>query len=290
MASDLNQPQPNGLYGSIGWYNGIRIKEIAGRTGTTTAGTKTGKRVFSVLGTIDPAAAQKALEDGPVPINEHDGMFINAISYAEGASEKEWRLTVGYDARIPEVGGTPTISIDSTGGQVLQTYAYNETRFPANGETAPNYNGAIDVQDGAPQGVERIIPVLKINVRAKIARSWVTSPEAYTRIVTGLTGTYNHATFLSYPAGELLFAGATGDVVSDADPLLTYTFLASSNVTGLTIGDIAGIAKKGHDYLWFAYKQVKDQASGLVVSKPRAAYVNQIYGPGDMSLMKIGQS
>ena len=93
---------------------------------------------------------------------------------------------------------------------------------------------------------------------------------------------------MSYAPGELLFAGATGDIVSNDDPFLSYTFLASPNVTGLTIGQITGIQKQGHEYLWFAYRKGKDAATKNIVSLPKAAYVNQIYGPGDMTLLKIG--
>jgi hypothetical protein len=208
----------------------------------------------------------------------------------ERVADEVWDFTAEYRQREPEPGQY-TISIDTSGGQVMQTYAYAEAKYVATGESAPGMNNAIDVQDNKPQGVQRIIPALKISLRAKIKTANIAAvggEMAYAQLISELTGTVNNATaFGQFAAGELLFTGATGDIIAE-DPSLTFSFLASKNVTGLTIGSITGITKKGHDYIWFSFKNDKDATTGLQQSAPRAAYVNRIYGEADHSLLYIG--
>ena len=125
--------------------------------------------------------------------------------------------------------------------------------------------------------MQRIIPALKLTVNAKIKTANITTVGGvvhYARVISELTGTVNNATMLGqFAAGELLFTGASGDIVAE-DPSLQFTFLASKNVSSLTIGDITGITKAGHDYIWFSFKNDKDATTGLPQTKPRAAYVN----------------
>lgn len=289
MASDLNQIMADGFYDHVAFYRGIRIQEISGRSGTdTTTGTDTAERTWRISGTTSPQIAKRALIDGPVPINQYDGLFIESVTYDQGPSHNTWDLTATYSAAVPNVGGY-TVSIDTTGAQILQTSSYGQTRFPAPGTTAPDYLNAIDVQDGSPQGVERIIPALKINVRAKIDTNFITSIMGYSRTIASLTGTTNSVAMFGgvFAIGELLFAGASGEVVAE-EPQLTFTFLASANISGATIGDITGINKLGHQYLWFLFDQAKDATTGMLISKPRAAYVDTIYGAADHTLLKIG--
>ena len=126
-------------------------------------------------------------------------------------------------------------------------------------------------------------------MRAKIAGGHISSAMNYAKTIAELTGTVNSGSMFSgeYAAGELLFAGASGDIVGD-DPTLVFTFLASKNVTGLSIGGITGIAKNGHDYLWFLFDTEKDSATNLLVSSPRACYVDRIYGEADHTQLHIG--
>ncbi|MCC9645016.1 hypothetical protein LOC71_22290 [Rhodopirellula sp. JC740] len=293
MASDLNNNLPNGLYqgGSLGIFNGIRIKEQRGRSGVeTTSGTGTAQRTWLVSNTENPQAAKAALIDGPVLINEFDGKFIESLEWDTGLSSDSWEFTAHYSAAVPNLGSY-TVSIDTTGGTILQTTSYEQTRFAIAGKQAPDFKKAIDVQDGAPQGVQRIIPTLKINVRAKIPTEFIYSPMRYAKLIARLTGTTNVAPMFDdeFAPGELLFAGASGDVVAE-DPQLSFTFLASENATDLSIGGISGITKPGHAYAWALFDTDKDSTTGLLVSKPRAIYVDKIYGGADHDLLKIGHA
>ena len=49
----------------------------------------------------------------------------------------------------------------------------------------------VNVQDNKPEGVDRIIPALKLNIRARIPSSKIGKPISYAKLVAGLTGTVN---------------------------------------------------------------------------------------------------
>lgn len=282
---------PNGEYNDIALYSGISMREVAGREGTDTTNGGTASITWLVKGSQDPTVCRSAMLSGPIDIYTYDGLNIKSLS-RERVGPESWHFTADYDALTPTVGSY-TVAIDTTGAQILQTSSYAQTRFAIAGKVAPDYKNSIDVQDGRPQGVERIIPALKINVRSKIATQYVGSPLRYANLIAELTGTTNNADIFSdtegviYSRGELLFVGATGEVVA-ADPMLTFTFLASKNLTSGTIGDITGINKKGHEYLWFLFDHDKDATTKMLISKPRACYVDRIYGEADHSLLKIG--
>ena len=252
MATDLKRLQQlaNGTYGGVFVSSGIAIREIAGRDGVDTLDSGDASRTFLVEGSADPLACRTAMLLYP-NIKTYDGMNITTLE-REVSGPTSWTFTASYSRTAPSVpsGSNPgyTISIDTTGGTLLRTVAISETRY---GTGAADFKGAIDVQDGVAQGVEIVIPALKINVRARIASQYITSPAAYANIIAELTGTTNlNAEFGgAYAAGELLFLGASGEIVGN-DPTLTFSFAASKNITGLTIGGISGVAKTGHQYLW----------------------------------------
>lgn len=283
--------------GPVYTNNGVSVREVGSREGSDTPGGSGASITWLVTGSADPTVGRTALMNlglsplisgGPIS-NLYDGLSLKVLSRERNGPDS-WLFTADYNEKEPEPGAY-TISIDTSGGQIQQTYAYSESKYVATGETAPDMNNAIDVQDKKPQGVQRIIPALKLTVNAKIKTANITTVGGvvhYARVISELTGTVNNATMLGqFAAGELLFTGASGDIVAE-DPSLQFTFLASKNASSLTIGNITGITKAGHDYIWFSFKKDKDTASGLPQTKPRAAYVNRIYKEADHSLLYIG--
>ena len=63
---------------------------------------------------------------------------------------------------------------------------------------------------------------------------------------------------------------------------------ASPNRTGITVGDITGIAKKGWEYLWVRYEDAEDSTAKTLVKRPVAAYVEKVYESGDFAALGIG--
>lgn len=268
--------------------DGITIRETRGRTANDSVdGRSTAERTFLCQGDPDPATCIQALKDSSILIDTYEGLVRNAIS-TDRVGPEAWELTVSYDALEPEVGDYK-IMLGGNNGTVVQTAAFAQQSYPASGETAPDFGLAIDVQDGVPQGVEVVVPGTKISVIAKIASAYVTSPAAYTKLINSLKGKTNNAVFLGFAAGELKFLDANGPLVDD-DPKLTFDFELSENVTGYSIGNITGIDKKGHDYLWILHKKGVDATTKLPTSTPRAAYVARVHQEADMSVLKIGVS
>ena len=73
-----------------------------------------------------------------------------------------------------------------------------------------------------------------------------------------------------------------------ADWEISFRFAASPNVTGLTIGEMTGIDKKGWEYLWVRYADAEDATAKALVKLPIAAYVEKVYEEGDFSQLGIG--
>ena len=266
---------------------GCYIREMSGRDGTETSKDATSQRTWLVYDNHDPLVCRTALLNQRLAIglDQYANLNLANLNWKRHAGGEKWAFTADY-ATVPEVGGY-TVSIDTTGATGKQTEAYVQSRFVATGETnAREYGTTVNVQNNEPQGVDRTIPALKLNINARIPKANIPDPITYAKTVAGLTGTVNNAPYLGFAAGELLFMGASGDIVTE-EPQLTFTFGASANLSGHTIGPITGITKAGHDYIWFDYKKVKDQTSGLQISKPRAAYVSRVYTWADFSPLGI---
>lgn len=194
-----------------------------------------------------------------------------------------WLAEVKYskEAMAP---GAYQISFSTIGGSVTITQALATQQFP--GGTITEYGGINVDNDGTPQGVDIVIPVLNLTVRAKISAAYSTN--AYLNTLTQLTGTINQAPFLGWAANEVLFLGVEGDFVPLKDTIMSFQFAVSQNVTGLTLGSISGIAKKGHDYLWVKYEKLPENSARGLVPKAKAVFVQRIYQESNFGLLSIG--
>jgi hypothetical protein len=110
----------------------------------------------------------------------------------------------------------------------------------------------------------------------------------YKAALFALTGSVNNAAFRGFAAGEVLFLGASGSQRGQDDWEITFRFAASPNVTGLTVGSITNIDKRGWDYLWVRYADMEDTTAKALVKRPVAVYVEQVYPFADLSGLGIG--
>jgi hypothetical protein len=69
---------------------------------------------------------------------------------------------------------------------------------------------------------------------------------------------------------------------------ITFRFAASLYRTGIVVGEITGIAKKGWQYMWVRYADAEDDAAKAIVKKPVAVYVEKVYEEGDFAGLGIG--
>ena len=263
---------------------------------------------YIASGSDDDLAIKAAVES--FAPETYDGLPRQSVQI-EPISEEYWDASVRYadsSSSSSTSGGTPdpgsgeyTYSFDTMGGtqhitQSLDTVgSYADSSIPS----APDFNGAIGVSNtngnAEVQGVDITVPIYNFSETHYLTVEQVT-PE-YKGTLFQLTGKVNNATFRGLAAGECLFLGASGTLhgtesaegtSGGADWEITYRFAASPNKSGITIGNITGIAKKGWEYLWVRYADVEDMDAMAMVKRPVAAYVEQVYESADFSLLDIG--
>ena len=261
---------------------------------------------YIASGSDDDLAIKSAVEN--FAPETYDSLPRQSVQI-EPISEEYWDASVRYaettsttsgGSSAPDPGsGEYTYSFDTMGGtqhitQSLDTVgSYADSSIPS----APDFHGAIGVSNtngnAEVQGVDITVPIYNFSETHYLTTEQVT-PE-YKGTLFQLTGKVNNATFRGLAAGECLFLGASGtlhgtetDTETTGDWEITYRFAASPNKTGITIGSITGIAKKGWEYLWVRYADVEDMDAMAMVKRPVAAYVEQVYEDGDFSSLDIG--
>ena len=264
----------------------VYIREMAGRDGRQGSQSSSIKRVFLCYDNPDPLICRDAIFNQRVPLDLDGfaGLALDSLEWGGSTGPTKWEFTANY-ADVPEVAGY-TIQLDTGGASETVTEAYFQSGFPASGMSLPLMGTSINL----PEGTDRVIPALKLNIRAKIASKWVVDPIGYAKLVASVTGAYNGSTYLGFQPGELLFRGGSGEIVGE-NPELSYTFEASPNITNGTLSDISGINRLGHDFQWLTYKTIEDpNDTKVLLKKATALWAATIYGPADFSVLRIGEA
>jgi hypothetical protein len=216
---------------------------------------------------------------------------LQAESYSlEYLGDDAWQLEVTYTSNGADSDEQPqplnrSRSFETGGSTTHITQALAETKFGS----GPAMNSAIGVSPDSVAGVDVVVPQFNWTEAYDVPARYVT--QAYIVSLHNLTGTVNIDTFRGFAAGEVLFLGASGTQQWDSQKgdgpwNLSYKFIASPNATGLTVGSIPGIAKKGHEYLWVLYED--DVSDDTLLKKPKAVYVNQVYKTASFAGLGIG--
>ena len=198
-----------------------------------------------------------------------DDVRVNRTAY------NQWKVEVPYGVK-KNASGDWTWEFDTTGGTVHITNAKEELRrYPT--ATAPDQKGAISVDADKVEGTEIIIPAMKINVQFRHPLGVVTLARA--KFLSNMTGKTNSDTFLTFAPGEVLFLGARGSDGSEAEAMISYQFAMASNVTGLTIGSVAGVAKRAWEVAWIRYKDTITTADSKErpTREAQFVYVDRVY-------------
>jgi hypothetical protein len=183
----------------------------------------------------------------------------------------------------PIVTGTNSYRFETRGGTQHITQSLGTARYG----TAPDVGGAIGATADSVEGTDITVPIYSFSETHAIPAADVTN--AYKGFLVALTGRTNNASFRGLAAGECLFLGASGSYDQGDDQwLIDFAFAGSPNLTGLTVGDITGIAKNGWHYLWTRYEAVEDTTNDLLIRKPLGVYVEKVYRDGDFSGLGIG--
>lgn len=239
------------------------------------------ERRYIIGGTSDADAYSQLVASGDCPATlagasstlDRSSITIRHIGGNNYEAEAVW----GHSSAFADA------SFSTTGGQQLVTQSLNTTIY---GADAPDHLGQIGVTKNGVEGVQITVPIFAWSESHILPNATVTS--SYIDDLTNLTGTVNNATWRTvYPAGEVLFNGVSGQRRTADDWALTFSFSRSPNATGLAVGSITGIAKKGWEYLWCRYNDEVDSGTSLLIRKPIGVYVEQVYPTSNFASLGI---
>ena len=253
--------------------------------------TQSAELIYKITGTADEAAALAALKStAPTVLHglKRQPVTVEPVHIDTARPDTcLWTGTASYapfEYSEPPQTGESVFNFDTGGGtqhitQSLQTAG----RYPG---SAPDFKGAIGVTHDNVEGVDITVPVYTFSETHYLAASQVTN--AYKMTLFNLTGKVNTGSFKGLAPGECLFLGASGSKRGADDWEITFRFAGSPNRTGLSVGPISGISKKGWEYLWVRYADAEDTASHTLVKQPVAAYVERVYDEGNFGSLGIG--
>lgn len=175
-------------------------------------------------------------------------------------------------------------TFDTTGGM-----QHIVTSRETVGRYGPKASAATGKMIGATrdnvEGVDIIVPVHRFTETYLRLDDEMTVP--YKVAVARLTGTVNNMTFRGFAKGECLFLGVVGTRRGDGNWELAFHFGVSPNLTGLSIGEITGIEKRGWDYLWVRFEDAVDEYAYCLIKRPVAVYVERVYDYANWTPLEI---
>lgn len=256
---------------------------------------------FILLGTTDEVVAGNTLLAGTT--KRWDFLQRQKVS-VEPLGGGCWKGTVEYgitkgESVNPAGGGNPSpepgkddpltgeFSFDTSGGtrHVTQSLA-TTTRKGSGTDVAPDFKGAIGVSKNGVAGTDIIVPKLEFQITKLID----TITLGYIGILVSVTGKVNSKPFLTAQKGELLFMGASGKSQLGKPASLTFKFSWSKNRTDVKItDDLKNISVLGWEHIWVGYGDELDTLAtkNAIVSRPNAAYVEQVYEFADFRVLGI---
>ncbi|MBM4017416.1 MAG: hypothetical protein FJ288_03665 [Planctomycetes bacterium] len=244
--------------------------------------------LYVVQGTGSEQAALAALEAAAPAA--YAGLVRQACDVkpvGDGSDYWEGTARYGLMSSRPKEVGESTYQFDTGGGtQHITQGREHVASYGEGGATPPDLGGAIGVTHDSVEGCDITVPVYNFSETHYFDAAYVTG--TYKATLFSLTGKTNNAAFKGFAAGEVLFLGASGSQRGDGAWEITFRFAASPNVTGLTIGGITGISKKGWEYLWVQYRDAEDDGSKTIVKRPAFVHIERVYDAGNYAGLGIG--
>lgn len=238
--------------------------------------------------TEEDVAYQTAIAASPVTGLLHGILLRRRNVHIVPDGYNHWLAEISYGPKGSgnEVGDWE-LTWDTTAVQEKITQSLGTRRVNIDG-TAADYNGAIGVvKSGSSttvEGCQIYVPKFAWSVTYTFDGAAVTSSMAM--IHYGLTGKLNSGSFWGFGPGEVLFLGGRGTTGSSAPTKVTLSFLSAKDATVNTAGK--SISKRGWEYLWYAYKEKKDDDAKVVVQKPLGAYLETVYESANLAALGIG--
>jgi hypothetical protein len=230
----------------------------------------------------------KSAASAAIP-STYSGMPRKSIEVTERVNAITWKVVARYETAEydPVEPPEPVFSFDTGGGtqHITQSIQTISRHGPA---ATDKLGGAIGFDGENIEGVDIAIPVY--NFSETHYKSAASVSLSYRLALFRTTGTVNSSSFKGFAAGEVLFLGASGSRRgddADDDWEITYKFAAQQNRTGISVGEISGISKKGWEYLWVQYAPEVDTDHSQIVKKPVAVYIEKVYQDGNFGDLNI---
>jgi len=238
---------------------------------------------YVAWGSDDPAAIEAAISaEAPVIL---DGLVITSYTQRpRDNDESVFDATVIYGQSPTEDESELSFELSMVTSHVTQPLQ----RIAAYGSVSDlNTVRGIGWDGERFQGTDIQIPVF--TWRESVTRSRSLVNNAFLgQLMTCAANPINDVSFRGFAPGEVMFLGASGGQKGANKMSIAYAFAGSPNLTGLSIGDINGIAKKGFEYLWALYEKAEDTTNKFVIEMPTAVLVERMYNSSNIaSLLEI---
>ena len=247
---------------------------------------------FQVTGTEDDALAV-AMVDTFAPLLYH-GLLKQKIAIDPGEAPDIWYCDAQYSPMQRPEPGKVQWQFQLGGASTHITHALAHVASYVASGSAPNHQG----RDQRPQGRQRGTGRRRRDIGgAGGAWTWsethwipyASFTPAYVRALylMAVATPVNSGAWRVWSAGEVRLLGVSGTASGENQVELNFSFAAEPNVTGLIIGSIPDIVKKGWDYLWVEYETREDPGSHTMVKRPLAVHVEQVYGYGNFASLGL---
>ncbi len=270
----------------------IAVEIVGSRDTTISIDAPMKELSFKACGSFDDEAIRAYVETQLPPSLQVTSQLFGTITIViqsynikqESEGGSNWIGTAKYGRRQPRKTGDLYLTFDGTGATQhiatsLETVSkYKSEDLPETTEI-PDYEMAIGVDGETVHGVDITTQICKFTLQYYPATELMT-PEYIIGLIT-LAGKTNDEPWRDFEKGEVLFLGATGQPRSLDDWEIQMHFIASPTKEDLRVGNILGIQKRGHDYLWISFEKQVDAKK--LIKVPHFAYVEQVYYEGSFS-------
>lgn len=250
---------------------------------------RVGERVLTQIYTVRNAAS----------MNDAEAAVLSATPYSFGAPYSSLRRTVVNLEQLEDASGqiyTATVEWHSTsepiqageirvryvGGSKTVRRLYDLATAAIQGDiTASELDGAINVVDGQPEGVDVLVPDDSLVIERGLAKGTITL--SYLAALRSIRGHINDAPWNGFNAAEVLFREV--DAVSSNNDIdkITYTFGIESQVANLDVGPFTFATKKGWDLVSVGTYVKIDPTKNVKIPVARWAAVHEVYPRADFA-------
>lgn len=271
----------------------VTIHELPDSRATTTdgEGVVTGRDYkYHLKGSTDPDEVLAKLQDEPGRDGDlyRQGLKVTPVKDTIDIRNPHRAIWIGestFGVKKKSALGDTTVVFTSGGGQQHITQAIATVATRSILDDPPDYKGAIGVSGTTEltvEGVDVIAGQVSITVTKVFSLTGAPSPAKLVALRAAVNSSHFSVTdtetglTIGLKPGEAQLVNTTWNRHAEGVQLV-YEFAAEANETGIKIGDIPAVDKRGFDLLDVTYRDKTDDASKVTVSEPVTARVLQVY-------------